>query len=51
MSCLYEFQSHGVAEFLDREENKIDPTEREKPSLALVLEKVPELISVPRSER
>ena len=30
---------------------EIDPTERERPSLGLFLEKMPEVISVPRSNK
>ena len=30
---------------------EIDPTERERPSLGLLLEKMPEIISVPRSDK
>ena len=30
---------------------EIDPTERRKPSLDLLLEKLPEVVGVPRSER
>ena len=30
---------------------EIDPTEREKPSLGLLLEKMPDVISVPRSNK
>ena len=43
-----------VAELLKFRTEKIieiDPTEREKPSLGLLLEKMPDVISVPRSNK
>ena len=48
------YMNFEVAEFLKFWTEKIieiEPTERERPSLALLLEKMPEVISVPRSNK
>ena len=48
------YMNFEVAEFLKFWTEKIieiDPTERERPSLGLLLEKMPEVISVPRSNK
>ena len=48
------YMNFEVAEFLKFWTEKIieiDPTERERPSLGLLLEKMPDVISVPRSNK
>ena len=48
------YMNFEVAEFLNfwtEKTTEIDPTERERPSLGLLLEKMPEVISVPRSSK
>ena len=45
------FEMAELLEFWKEEIIEIDPTERERPSLGQLLEKMPEVISVPRSEK
>ena len=48
------YMNFEVAELLNfwtEKTTEIDPTERERPSLSLLLEKMPEVISVPRSNK
>ena len=45
------FEDTELLKFWTEKIVEIDPTERERPSIDLLLEKVPEVISVPRSDR
>ena len=45
------FEMAELLKFWMEEVIEIDPTERERPSLGLLLEKMPEVISVPRSDK
>ena len=50
-AALRSFEVTNMLKFWAEQIVEIDPTEGVKPSLGLLLEKVPEVISVPRSER
>ena len=50
-AAFMNFEITELLEFWTGKIIQIDPTERKKPSLGLLLEKVPEVVSVPRSER
>ena len=45
------FEAAELLKFWTEKIIEIDPTERERPSLGLLLEKMPEVISVPRSNK
>ena len=50
-NAYMKFEVAELLKFWTEKSFEIDPTERERPSLALLLEKMPEVISVPRSNK
>ena len=49
-ACM-NFEAADLLKFWTKKKDEIDPTERERPILGLLLEKMPEIISVPRSDK
>ena len=51
-ACM-NFEAAELLKFWTKKKDEIDPTERERPilGLLLLLEKMPEIISVPRSDK
>ena len=51
LSCQKNFEFTELLKFWTEKIIEIDPTESRKPSMDLLLEKMPEVVGVPRSER